>query len=125
MTLDEFFAGRDEARAIFDRIATTVETIAAPCGGERPTLRVTRSQVAFRRIRNAAIVWTPDRAIGPGRSAPLVLTLSFPEPDPSARWKEITQISPRRFTHHLELRNADEVDDEVRAWLARAWKAAG
>jgi hypothetical protein len=30
-----------------------------------------------------------------------------------------------RFTHHLELREPDEVDEEVAGWLREAWEAAG
>jgi hypothetical protein len=29
------------------------------------------------------------------------------------------------WMHHIELRGADEVDDEVRDWLRRAYEAAG
>jgi hypothetical protein len=30
--------------------------------------------------------------------------------------------SPGRFTHHLELRLAADLDDEVCGWLRTAWK---
>ena len=118
MTLDEFFAGRDEARAIFDAVARAL-------GATGPTeLRVTKSQVAFGRRHTVAAVWTPDRYLGPGRGAPLVLTLSFPRRDTSPRWKEIVEVGPGRWTHHLELRSPGEVDDVVGAWLAEAWESA-
>jgi len=32
---------------------------------------------------------------------------------------------PGRFTHHLELREVDEIDAAVRAWIAEAWLLAG
>jgi hypothetical protein len=55
----------------------------------------------------------------------LVLTLSLRRRDASPRWKEIVEPAKGRFTHHLELRSPDEIDAEVRAWLARAWSGAG
>jgi hypothetical protein len=59
-----------------------------------------------------------------GRHAPLVLTLSFRHRDPSPRWKEIVEPKPGRFTHHLELYSATDIDDEVCSWLQAAWEAA-
>ena len=45
--------------------------------------------------------------------------------DHSPRWKQVVEPAPGRFTHHLELRSVDEVDDEVGGWLREAWEAAG
>jgi hypothetical protein len=42
----------------------------------------------------------------------------------SPRWKEIVEPAPGRFTHHLELYDVADVDDEVRGWLRQAWEAA-
>jgi hypothetical protein len=53
-----------------------------------------------------------------------VLTLDFPAPDPSPRWKEIVAPHPGHFTHHLELHVASDLDDEVTAWLRTAWETA-
>ena len=61
--------------------------------------RVTRSQVAFR----------------------CVLSVALGRHDDSPRFKEVVHPSPRHWMHHLEIRDAAEVDDEVRAWL---WEAA-
>ena len=87
-------------------------------------IRVSKSQIAFRRRRAFAWVWVPQRYLR-GRQAPLVLTLSFARKDESPRWKEIVEPNPGRFTHHLELRTSTEIDDEVRGWLKEAWETAG
>jgi len=118
MTVDEFFAGQDESRQIFEAVRDTIEDIGPA------ELRVGRSQISFRRRRAFAWVWRPGQYLR-GKSAPLVLTLSFPERDPSPRWKEVVVASPGHFTHHLELYSADDIDDQVRAWLREAWAAAG
>jgi len=86
-------------------------------------LRVTKSQVAFRRGENFAIVWRPEQYLR-RKAAPLVLTLAFRFRHPSPRWKEIVEPAPGRFTHHLELYSPAEVDDEVVAWLRQAWEAS-
>ena len=117
MTLNEFFAGRDVSRHIFDSLRSAIE-------GLGPVeIRVTKSQVAFRRRRAFAWAWVPDRYLR-GTHAPLVLTLSFAERSSSPRWKEIVEPVPGRFTHHLELHSASEIDAEVCCWLREAWDAA-
>jgi hypothetical protein len=53
-----------------------------------------------------------------------VLTLALRRRDSSPRWKEIVEPRPGRFTHHLELRSAADIDDKVLGWLQEAWDAA-
>jgi hypothetical protein len=133
MTLDDFFRGRDESRRIFEALHAAVDAIGPAA------LRVTKSQVTFRRRPEAvtgrslgaapgrtiafAWAWMPDVYLGPGH-APLVLTLALRRRDPSPRWKQIVEPIPGRFTHHLELYSADAIDEQVRGWLAEAWRAA-
>ena len=117
MTLDEFFAGYPVSRPIFDALHAAIAALGPV------EMRVTKSQVAFRRRKAFAWVWIPDRYLGGGH-APLVLTLAFPWRDASPRWKQIVEPAPGRFTHHLELRAASEIDDEIAGWLRMAWEAA-
>ena len=118
MTLDEFFAGYDEARRIFDCLHDMIDTIGPA------QLRVSKSQVAFVRHTVFARAWMPDIYLGRGH-APLVLTLGFREKDPAVRWKQVVEPAPGRFTHHLELYAVEEIDDQVRSWLQKAWDVAG
>jgi predicted transport protein len=117
MTIEDFFEGRAGSRHIYDAIAREISTIGKIC------IHVSKSQIAFKRRRNVATVWVPAHYLK-GDVAPLVLTLSFPKQDPSDRWKEIIQISSNRFTHHLELYNPSDIDDQVKGWLRVAWEAA-
>ena len=82
-----------------------------------------KSQLAFRRRLTVAAAWAPGQYLGQ-RGAPLVLTLTFPERDPSPRWKEIVEPKPGAYTHHLELNDPSEIDEQVRVWLQRAYEAA-
>jgi len=117
MTLDEYFDGKEEYRRLFDALQDVIKSIGTA------EIRVTKSQVAFRRRKTIASVWIPGKYLR-GKSAPLVLTLSFRHKDKSSRWKEIVEPSPGRFTHHLELYSTKDIDDEVRAWLQDAWTEA-
>jgi predicted transport protein len=117
MTLDEFFKGYKESRRLFDVVLSVIKTIGPV------ELRVTKSQIAFRQSKNFAWVWIPGKYLH-GKTAPLVLTLSFHRRDTSARWKEIVEPSPGRFTHHLELYSVNDIDNEVRNWLQEAWTTA-
>jgi hypothetical protein len=117
-TLDEFFEGQEESRQLFEAVRCAVEAIGPA------ELRIGKSQVSFRRRKAFAWVWTPGRYLR-GKTAPLVLTLSFPYRDASPRWKEIVEPAPGRFTHHLELYSVADVDDEVRGWLRDAWAGSG
>ena len=117
MTLDEYFDRHAESRKLFDRLRSVVESIGVA------DIRVTKSQVAFYRTRAFAWAWIPGKYLN-GRRAPLVLTLSFNRKDASPRWKGIVEPAPGRFTHHLELYSASDIDDEVRVWLHEAWSTA-
>lgn len=116
--LDEFFAGGDESRRLFEAVRGAIEA-SGPV-----ELSAGKSQVSFRRRKTFAWVWMPGRYLR-GKTAPLVLTLSFPERDASPRWKETAEPRPGRFTHHLELFSVADVDDEVRRWLRDAWAVSG
>ena len=119
LTVAAFFRGRPAARRLYRAVNDAVSS-AGPC-----SRHVTKSQIAFRRRRAFAWVWTPDRWLRPDAVAPLVLSLSLPRRIRSRRWKEVVEPWPRRFMHHLELYDVDEVDDEVRGWLKEAWSEAG
>lgn len=118
MTLGEFFAGRDESRRIFDTLHSAVDELGSV------EVRITKSQVAFRRRIGFAWAWIPGMYLT-GRIAPLVLSVSLRRCDDSSRWKEVVEPYPGRFMHHIELRDPSEIDDEVRGWLAEAWEIAG
>lgn len=116
-TLDEFFADHDDSRRLFDALLGRINSVGLS------DYKITRSQIAFRRNKQFAWVWIPGKYLR-GRTAPLVLSLSFPARDPSTRWKEIIEPAPGRFMHHLELNAVSDIDDEVIRWLRSAWRQA-
>ena len=87
------------------------------------TVRVTKSQVAFRRRTGFCWVWLPGMYLrNPG--AQVVVSLALGHEDTSPRWKQVTQVGDRRWMHHLEVRSPDDVDGQLATWLAAAYALA-
>src|SRR5512143_2739864 len=101
MTLDEFFEGCDPSRQLFETVHSSIMRIGAA------TLRLGKSQIAFRRRKGFAFVWIPGRYLR-GRTAPLVLTIALARHDMSPRWKQVVEPYPGRFIHHLELHSSED-----------------
>jgi hypothetical protein len=114
---ESFFEGHPDGLAVYQAVASAV----AALGDSQ--VRVTKSQVAFRRRRGFAYVWRPGQYVS--STVPAVLSLALPREVGSARFKEVVHPAPSVWMHHLELRDPGEVDEEVAAWLGEAWAAAG
>lgn len=107
----EFFAGHPLGVAAFDRVSSLIHSPFE--------VRVSRSQVAFRRRRGFAYLWRPGQYLAKP-SADVVLSIALDRTDSSPRWKEVAHPSPLRWMHHLEIHDVAELDDEVAAWLQEA-----
>lgn len=88
-------------------------------------LRVAPSQVGWARGRGFAFLWRPDQTVLGPRGAPLVLTIALPRREQTQGWKEVAEVRPGLWNHHLEVRHAREVDAEVMALLSEAYDCAG
>lgn len=118
MEVEEFFAGHPTALAVFARVHSVL-TEAGGC-----TVRVTRSQVAFRRRRGLAYLWLPGQyLVRP--TAEVILTVALGRHDSSPRWKQVAHPAGAHWMHHLEVHGPDEIDDEVTGWLREAAERAG
>ena len=115
---EAFFASRPVGLAVLARVRAALDATGPYA------VRTTRSQVAFRRVRGFAWLWDPGRYLARPR-AQVVLTIALGRHDPSPRFTEVVHPSPRHWIHHLEARDAAEIDDEVAAWLSEAWERAG
>jgi hypothetical protein len=91
MTVDEFFAGQPEAMRFFKSVCRVIDTF-----GDIE-LRLTKSQIAFRRGKSFAWVWMPGKYLHGRPVAPLVLTVSLPYHDPSPRWKQVVGALPGAY----------------------------
>jgi hypothetical protein len=112
LTAEDFFLGHEAGLAVY----RAVEQAALAMGGV--SVRVTKSQIAFRRRRAFAYVWRPGQYVR--NPVPAVLSIALPHRSASTRFKSVVHPSPRVWMHHLELTSAADVDDEVRDWLLDA-----
>lgn len=112
-SLEEFFARRPFALEVF-------QAVEARLAGLGPySVRITKSQAAFRRRRDFAFLWIPGRYLA-GPTAEVVLSIALGRRDPSERFKEVAHPAPHQWMHHLEIQDVGDVDDEVTMWLLEA-----
>ncbi len=112
-TPETFFAGNPTAYATFAKVHSTLGRL-GPFD-----VRVSKSQVAFRRSRGFAYLWMP----GPYLSSPkadVVLSIALKRREASKRFKEVAHPAPGRWMHHLEIQDPGDIDDEVTGWLREA-----
>lgn len=117
MTPEEFFGGYPAGL----RLYRAVEDAIAGLGPAE--VRVTKSQIAFRRRTGFAYVWRPGQYLR--SDVPAVLSIGLRREVVSPRFKEVAHPTRTVWMHHLELRDPGQVDAEVTAWLAEAYHAAG
>lgn len=114
----QFVAGLTIGPAVLERLRTLLDL----SGGAEE--RVGRSQVTVQRRRGFAYLWRPGQyLVHP--DADLVVSIALGRPVDSARFKQVVQVSPRHWMHHLEVHSAEDLDEQVAAWLAEAAREAG
>lgn len=117
MDVEDFFTGHPDGLECYRRVRAILD----PMGPVE--VRVSASQVAFRRRRGFAYLWLPGRWLA-RPAAETVLSIATPDRLDSPRFKEVVHPSPRVWMHHLEIRSPSDIDAEVEGWLALAHDAA-
>ena len=117
LTPASLFEGVPDGLALYLAVADVVAAV-----GEAE-VRVTKSQITFRRRKGFAYVWRPGQYVK--SEVPAVLSIALPRQVASDRFKEVAHPSAEVWMHHLELNDPAEIDDEVRAWLTQAYANAG
>lgn len=115
-TPEAFFDGFPHGLALYQAVAHAVEGLGPA------KIRVTRSQIAFRRRKAFAYVWRPGQYVD--SEVPAVLSIALGREVASSRLKEVAHPAPNVWMHHLELRETADVDEEVRGWLQEAYGGA-
>jgi len=113
----DFFRDSPVGKQVYDAVAAMVESLG---GGQ---VRASRSQVSLRRRTAFCWLWLPGRYLR-GDTAAVVISVGLARRDPSPRWKEVVEVRPGRWMHHLEVNDAAEVDEQVEAWLTEAYALA-
>lgn len=115
---EQLFAGHPTPLAVSDRLREVLDGVGPY------EVRLTRSQVGFRRRRGFASVWRPGQYLSsPGAEA--VVSIVLAREDGSSRWKEVVHPSNRWWMHHLEVHGPEDLDEQVEQWLREAWELAG
>lgn len=119
MTMDElfFFDGKPEELALYETLLDRIKALGAF------TAIAHKTQISLKNRRVFACV-SVFRVL-PKRLLPahyLVLTLGLPYPLDSPRIAAKTEAQPGRWTHHILLSSASELDDELLAWTRQAYE---
>lgn len=115
-TPEDLFAGFPQGVAICQAVEQAVSAL------DEVTVRVTKSQVAFRRRRGFAYLWRPGQYLT--SDVPAVLSIALPHEVESERFKEVAHPAPTVWIHHIELHDAADVDEQVLGWLSEAYAGA-
>lgn len=113
------FEGDPSGIALFGLVRDVVESF-GPIA-----LRVTRTQVAFARRRQFAWAWRPNRWTRKRPEHSVVVSFGLAERIVDGRIVEATESAPGRWMHHVLLVASADLDEDVRAWLRRAYDEAG
>ena len=115
--VEAFLADSPVALAAFRRIQDAVAALGPA------QVRLSATQVTWACRRGFAFLWLPGRWLG-ARGAPAVLSIAAIRSIPSPRWKQVVEVRPGLWMHHLELVDAEDVDAEVVTWLDEACRDA-
>lgn len=112
-----FFIGHESALPIYERLR---EAVCALDGNIE--VRVGRSQLSFYgRHMFAAASFLKARRAAERPPVYLTLTVGLPFRLDHPRVDVATEPYPGRWTHHLTLSSAADVDEELMAWIAEAY----
>lgn len=87
-------------------------------------LRVAPTQLTWARRRGFAYLWSASRWLG-DRGASCVLSLALVQQLQDPRWKQVVQVRPGLWMHHLEVTGTELLDDYFAACVAQSYLAAG
>lgn len=112
-TVETFLAGKgDQARTLFHRFVELIER----CGPYEVAPAKTR--VAFMaRVRFAGVSRVSDRG--------MTIGFALPKPIQSPRLSKVEQIAPGWHGHWMRIKDPDELDEEVLAWLRESYRMMG
>jgi hypothetical protein len=109
--VDRQYEGKETLRPIYERVLREVEALG---GAVEPR----QTYVAFTNGRQFALAQ-------PSTKTRVDLGLVLPDTPPTMRLREASSFGSGRITHRVALAAPDDVDDEVRRWLADACARAG
>jgi len=111
-----FFSGHEAALPLYAALEERLrETV-----GEWET-RVQKTQISFyRRHLFACVSFLPVRRTQDRPRAFMTVTFGLPSRLPSERIDQAVEARPGRWTHHVLIGSAEEIDGELMGWIKAA-----
>lgn len=111
-----FFDGKPEALPLYETFA---EKVFSEVDGVK--VKVQKTQIAFSNRHNFAFVsFLPVRKAKERPEVYIVVTFGLGYHVQSPRIDEAVKPYPGRFTHHVLIFGAEEIDDELMGWVKEA-----
>lgn len=119
MTPEEllFFASKPAMLPVYQALRHQLLTAHPEVG-----IRVTKTQISFQN-RYLFAVASFQRVPGCPREH-LLVTFGLGAPIHNPRIAVVTEVSPRRWTHHVVVTAPEELDEELMDWLEEAYQFA-
>jgi len=115
MTIDDFFGDQSASLHLY----RVVEAYLQSLGPVR--IDVARTQVSFRANFMFAAVWLPQKSSPIRAKQGIGLSFSLTHPVSHPRIAPAVEVRPRRWTHHVLLEKAEDLDDDIKAWLRESY----
>jgi len=121
MNIDEitFFDKMPDALPLYEAVRNLI------CSEfERVAIKVQKTQITFSNKYGFAFVSLPYRRVKGRPDVYIIFTLGLSYRLEHPRIMEATEPYPGRWTHHIIIQNVDEVDSEIKEWVAEAYSFA-
>lgn len=107
-----FFNGKPVEAALFNQMEAWMKTFLGSY-----EMRVQKTQITFVNPRVFACISIRWRKS-------ILLTIGLPDRIASSRVQQAVEIKPGRWTLHIKIANAAELDDELKGWICAAYAFA-
>ncbi len=111
-----FFETKQDALPLYEALREAILTTCSPV-----EIQVKQTQISFvNRHLFGAVSFTPVRKAKERPSPYITVTFGLSNQVGSPRIDASVEAYPHRFTHHLIIGSADEIDDELLHWMKEA-----
>ena len=116
--LEHLFEGRPACRKLFRAVRAYAESL-----GEVQT-EATKTQVSFGAKTKFAWVWLPQLWTKQRSEESITVSFLLAYPVSDRRIAQTVEARPGRWIHHVVIEQADELDEQLKGWIAEAYQLA-
>lgn len=111
-----FFTGHEEALPLFYMLEKRIQEIS-----HEPIIKIQKTQVSFSNKYGFAYVsFLPARKAKDRPASYMTISFGLPYRLDSPRIDAASEPYPNRWTHHVMISQADEIDEELVEWIREA-----